>query len=138
MKGERKMATLLQAYNRYGPRIQRGTLAGHEEIAAFIAGATGLDKHEIRCVLGKLQDALLHYARQGRTVKLEGIVQFWPTIDIKGTLSLGRRFDGVVTKKLNNLEKLAARVDNYERRTWEEQDYRDAWNAEFPDDPIVN
>jgi hypothetical protein len=128
------MAKLLQAYRRYGPQVQRGTTAGHDEISAYIAESTGLDKHESRMMLGKLCDAILHYARQGRGVKLEGIISLWPKVDSKGQLSFGRRFDKALEKGLS--EGFAGRIENFERRGWTEQDYRDAWNAEFPDDPI--
>ena len=130
------MAKLIQAYGRYGPRIELGTTAGHEEIAAYIAESTGLDRREIRMVLGKLQDATLHYARQGRGVKLEGIARLWPTVNAKGVLSLGRRVDGELVEALNEMDLFKARIEHYERRTWEAQDYRNAWNEEFPDDPI--
>lgn len=62
------MAKLIQAYNRYCPKIRWGKPAGHEEISAYISESTGLDKHESRMVLGKLHDAILHYTRQGRGV----------------------------------------------------------------------
>jgi hypothetical protein len=130
------MAKLIQAYNRYCPKIRRGKPAGHEEISAYISESTGLDKHESRMVLGKLHDAILHYARQGRGVKLEGIVSLWPVIDTKGRLSLGRRFDSSLGEELNDKKWFVAIVDNIERLLWGEQEYRDAWNAEFPDDPI--
>ena len=131
------MAKLIQAYRRYGPQVQRGTTAGHEEISAYIAETTGLDKHQIRMVLGKMQDATLHYARQGRGVKLEGIVTLWPVSDAQGRLSFGRRFDVSLEEELNDMDKFTGRLENYEHRTWTEQQYRDAWNTEFPADPIA-
>jgi hypothetical protein len=57
-------------------------------------------------------------------------------MDSRGTLSLGRRLDAALCKELNDMEKFAAQIENYEHRTWEEVDYRNAWNVEFPDDPI--
>jgi len=131
------MAKLIQAYRRYGPQVQGGPLADHDEITAYIAESTGLDKHEVRMSLGKIQDAILHYARQGRGVKLEGIVSPWPVMDAQGHLSFGRRFASELEAELNDTDKFTARVTNYEHRTWSEQQYRDAWNAEFPNDPIV-
>jgi hypothetical protein len=130
------MAKLIQAYQRYCPRVKTGKTADLDEIAAYVAESTGLDKREIRMVLGKLQDATLHYARQGRGVKLEGIATLRPKADSRGTLSLGRRLDAALCKELNDMEKFAAQIENYEHRTWEEVDYRNAWNEEFPDDPI--
>jgi len=130
------MAKLIQAYRRYGPRIERGKAADHEEVSAYIAESTGLDRHEIRMVLGKMQDALLHYGRQGRGVRLEGIVSLWPTIDTKGRFSFGRRFDSSLEAGLNDADKFVGRIENHEHRDWTEQDYRNAWNAEFPNDPI--
>jgi len=130
------MGKMIQAYRRYGPKIQKGASAGHDEVSAYISESTGLDRHEIRMSLGKLQDAILHYARQGRGVKLEGIISLWPTIDTKGVVSLGRRFDSSLKKELADMEKFVARIENYERRDWGGQEYREAWNAEFPEDPI--
>ncbi len=130
------MAKMIQAYRRYGPKIRKGKPVGHEEISAYIAESTGLDKHESRMMLGKLRDAILHYTRQGRGVRLEGIVTIWPTINTKGHISFGRRFDKVMEKELNDKKWFIAIVENAERISWSEQDYRDAWNAEFPDDPI--
>ena len=130
------MAKMIQAYRRYGPRITLGAAVELDEMSAYISESTGLDKHEIRMVLGKLEDTILHYARQGRGVKLEGILSLWPTINTKGKLSFGRRFAAALGKALNNMDLFRARIENYEHRDWTEEDYRNAWNAEFPDDPI--
>ena len=84
------MANILQAYQRYRPRVVRGEPAGHAEIADYIGESTGLDKHEIRMSLGKLADAIIHYARMGRGIKLEGILSLWPTTDTTGEFSFGK------------------------------------------------
>jgi hypothetical protein len=85
-------------------------------------------------VLGKLCDAILHYAHQGRGVKLEDIINLWPKVGTKSRLSFGRRFDSALEKGLG--EGFAGRIENIERRGWTGQDYRAAWSAGFPDDPI--
>jgi hypothetical protein len=130
------MAKLIQAYRRYGPKVKRAKLVAHDYLSAYIAESTGLDKHESRMMLGKLHDAILHYARLGYSVKLEGIVTLWPTVDTKGHLSLGRRFDSSLETELNDKRLFLAEIENAENILWAEQDYRDAWNAEFPGDPI--
>ena len=130
------MAKMIQAYRRYGPQIVRGTTANLDEVSAYIAESTGLDKHEIRMVLGKLHDAVLHYAQQGRGVKLEGLLSLWPTMNTKGQLSFGRRFAPDLGKAINVIENFHGRIDHYEHRDWTEEDYRNAWNEEFPDDVI--
>ena len=132
------MANMLQAYNRYGPKVRRGKVINHEQLSAYIAESTGLDEHESRMVLGKVRDGILHFVRLGYSVKLEGIVTLWPTINTKGRLSFGRRFDKSMEAELNILELFLALIENADRISWTEQDYRDAWNTEFPDDPIVD
>jgi hypothetical protein len=130
------MARMIQAYQRYRPRIRRNKLATLDHIADYISASTGLDKYEIKLVLGKLQSATLHFARQGRGVRLEGIVSLWPIIDTHGKFRLGRRFNSTLTAELNDLSAFGAYVSNYERCEWTAEDYRNAWDAEFPGDPI--
>lgn len=86
--------------------------------------------------LGKLGDTLIHYARMGRPVKLEGILSIWPIINTKGELSFGKRFDNQMKKLLNDMDNFHGQIENQEHIVWSEQEYIDAWNAEFPDDPI--
>ncbi len=130
------MATFLQAIQRFRPRIRRGKPAGHAEISTYIGESTGLDRHEIRMALGKLSDALLHYARQGRGIKLEGILSIWPTIDTKGKLSFGKRFNIDLMDEFNNMKLFQGQIENVDRLQWSKQDYIDSWNAEHPEDPI--
>jgi hypothetical protein len=130
------MAKMIQAYQRYRPRVQTGKLVGEQQIAEFIAKHTGLHVYEVQMVLGELQDATIHFVRQGHGVKVAGLVNLWPTISSTGKLSLGRRFDDTLLEALNDLGAFGGRIRNYERREWTPEDYRTAWETEFPDDPI--
>ena len=130
------MATMIQAYQTYRPRIQRGIPADLEEVARFIALSTGLDHWQIHMVLGKLHDAIIHYARQGRGVKLKEIISLWPTMNCKGVFSLGQRLNPRLLAALNHAVRFKAPIKHFERLFWSKADYRAAWNAEHPDDPI--
>ena len=130
------MAQMIEAYTLYCPRIRRGVTADLDEVSRFVAHSTGLDRCQIRMVLGKLQDAVLHYTRQGRGVTLEGLVHFWPTIDRHGEIALGRRVNRRLLKALNVLELFKARIDNFEHREWKPDDYHTAWDEDHPLDPI--
>ena len=130
------MAHILEAYNLYGPRIRRGVTADLDEVARFVAQSTGLDDSQIRMVLGKLRDAVLHYTQQGRGITLEGIIHLWPTIDRHGEVSLGRRLNHRLLKALNRLERFKAHIDNFEHREWKPDDYHTAWDEDHPLDPI--
>ena len=130
------MAQIIEADALYGPRIRRGVTVDLDEIARFVAQSTGLDRCQIRMVLGKLQDAVLHYTRQGRGVTLEGIIHLWPTINCQGTLSLGRRVNRYLLKALNRLEHFKAPIDNLEHGEWKHEDYHTAWDEDHPLDPI--
>jgi len=130
------MAKIIQAYRRYGPKIKRDKTAHMSEIADFIVERTGVEKRVVCDVLKTLQDAILHFARQGRGVRLDGIISLWPIVNTKGNITFGRRFASGLGRALNNIDRFNGHLKNYERRNWCEEDYRCAWNEEFPDDPI--
>ncbi len=61
------------------------------EIVSFIAGRTGLNRGIISMVLFEIKDALVVFHLAGRSVKLDGLGCYTPTIDLKGNIDVTNR-----------------------------------------------
>ena len=87
------MARLLQAIQKYGPRVVPGPTVPTEELAAWAAARSGVDVAAVRAVLWDLGDAVAAFNRSGASVRLQGLGRFRPTIGRAGitaaAISLG-------------------------------------------------
>jgi hypothetical protein len=54
-----KMASIVQAVRRYGPKLRRTRTAQLEDVVEWMAARTGLNRGEVLLVLAELHDAIL-------------------------------------------------------------------------------
>ena len=76
------MASRVSAINHYRPQIEYGETAEWREVAEFLAARSTVSPADVIAVLTGLQEALLHFHRQGRGVRLEGLGTCLPSITI--------------------------------------------------------
>jgi len=126
------MAKRIQAISAYLPRVKLGETAGTKELAELLAQRTGIKVSEVGMVLAELSEGIQFFARSGRSVKLEGIGTFQPTIDLGGDFDIGYRADraldgGRFRGQVTNREHVGLSGDELVAR----------WNTDHPDDPIA-
>ncbi|MBI4670177.1 MAG: HU family DNA-binding protein [Chloroflexi bacterium] len=95
------MATQIQAYVAYGPRVELGNTVQTRQIAEYIASRTSLNRGEIENVLRELNEAITFFTKQGAAVKLEGVGTFTPSINLEGMFDVGFRLDTSIDGALN-------------------------------------
>ena len=131
------MAQLFRAVKAYGPRLELGETAQIDDLVQYMSQRTGLNRGEVYMVLYETHDALLHFHRRGRPVKLPGIGTFTPVMNRQGTIHI--RFRPVVELKreINNLFDYFGTILNKGRMKWTDEEYKQQWDADHPDDPLV-
>ncbi|NIM15594.1 MAG: hypothetical protein GTO45_26755 [Candidatus Aminicenantes bacterium] len=130
------MAKLIQAIGAYGPRIKLGLTAGLEELTRFIAGRTGLNEGSILLVLKELRDAVVFFHLAGRSVKMEGLGIYTPSIDLPGVFDVGHRLDPRLRDELNKPNAFKGEIVNNDMVGKTSGDLKTRWNEEHPEDPI--
>ncbi len=129
------MARIVQAINIYGPKLELNQMSHLEQVAKWLAMRSGLNKNEVRMVLGELSEAILFYNNQGNPVKLDGIGIFRPSINRQGEVKINFRADTALKKGLT-YETYSASIRNRTRIGLDNQGYKDLWDPDHPDDPL--
>jgi hypothetical protein len=130
------MASRISAINHYRPQIEYGDTADWREVAEFLESMSTLSKSDVIGVLTGLQDAVIHFNRRGRGVKLEGLGTYLPNINYRGELDVAHRLDKNLKRALNN----GSFWGNIRRRKnigKSAEEVIALWNAEHPDDPVI-
>jgi hypothetical protein len=131
------MATMLQAVNRFGPKVVYGSPVKIDELADLMARSSGLNANAAQMALAELKDAILFYLKRGSPVVIPGLGRFKSTMGRDGELRLHfvpeRRF----TAAACNADTFRGKTARTETATWTDEEYKAAWDAEFPDDPLV-
>jgi len=130
------MATTIQAYQAYSPRVTIERVMEMESVETYIEDRTGLNDSTIHAVLRELHSALLFYARQGFSVRLDGVGLFSPSIDKEGTFGINVRSDKKLLLRFNEKGKFYGKLRNKDMIGKTEDDYIQRWNDEHPDDKI--
>ncbi len=130
------MAKRLQAIATYRPRVDLIPTAKTEYVAEFIAQHTGLNFGEVRFVLDELLVALSFFLHSGQGVKLEGVGTFLPTLKLDGRVDVAYRPDPKLIRSLNRT-KFRGRIKNRQHLGKTADELIALWNAEHPDDPVV-
>ena len=130
------MAARIKAINFLRPKLQRGPTVQLEELAAFIARRTGVNKSEIVVVLCELRDAILFYFLTGRGVKLPGLGSYLPNLKPDGTLNTEHRQDRRLKQHLESSLYFSGKILNKENIGKSMDDLVAQWNAAHPDDPV--
>lgn len=130
------MASRVSAINHYRPQIEYGETAEWREVAEFLAARSTLSPADVIAVLTGLQEALLHFHRQGRGVRLEGLGTCLPSINYRGELDVAFRLDKGLKRGLND-GSFGGVIQNKRSVGRTSAEVIALWNAEHPDDPVV-
>jgi hypothetical protein len=131
------VANRIKAINAYRPRIKLGMTVKTEELVEYVANRTGLNRGEILLVLTELHEAIAHYNRLGRGVRLEGLGTYLPNVRLDGSFDVQHRLDPRL-KGLLNEEGFAARIANRRHAGKTADELVALWNEEHPDDPVTD
>jgi len=129
------MADRIKAINTYCPKIKLEKRANLQQVIEFIAGDSGLQSGKVKQSIYALQRAIIHYARMGKTVKLDGLGTWIPSMKLDGTLSIGIRPDDEFKSDLN-AGVFNGNVINRDMTGKSPEDLIERWNREHPDDPV--
>lgn len=130
------MARLVQAVNIYGPKVDHKTTAQLERLSEWISMRTGLNKSDVMMACGEISDAILYFNRDGTPVKILGVGTFTPYIDRAGGFTVHFRADMALKNGINSPGKYEGEIQNRERVGLSNEEYKDLWDADHPDDPL--
>lgn len=131
------MATILQAINQYGPRLELQKTTTLEDVGNWISMRTSLNKHEVMMALGEISEAVLFYNLMGSPVKLNKVGIFSPSIDRDGKLKINARPDMALKSGINNHGGYRGPVMNKHRTGISNAELKALWDADHPEDPLV-
>ena len=129
------MASLVSALNQYRPQIEYGDTADWREVADFMADNSTLSRADIIAVLTGLQQAVIHFHRQGRGVRLEGLGTYLPNVNYRGEFDVAHRLDRELKRALNG-GSFSGKIRNKRNIGKTTQEVIALWNSEHPDDPV--
>lgn len=130
------MAKLFQAVSRYGPRVDQGGNVHLQELCDWMARSSGLNPNGARMALGEVGDGVAFYLRLGSPVVLPGLGRLRLTADRYGDLHLNFVADKGLLLQVLNKQKFSGTMINAPAGHWTDAQYKEAWDAEFPDDPL--
>ena len=130
------MASRISVLNHYRPQIEYGETADWRETADWLASTSTLSYSDVIGALTGLQDAVAHFNRQGRGVRLEGLGTYLPNINYRGELDVAYRLDRELKRALNN-GSFSGRIRNKKNIGKTAAEVIALWNAEHPDDPVL-
>lgn len=130
------MAKLFQAVSRYGPRVDQGGNVQLRELCDWMARSSGLNPNGARMALGEVGDGVAFYLRLGSPVVLPGLGRLRLTADRYGELRLNFVADKGLLLQVLNKQKFSGTMINAPAGHWTDAQYKEAWDAEFPDDPL--
>ena len=129
------MARLVQAVGRYGPRVVDGPHARAKDLADWMAVA-GLNSNVARMVISELGNAMRFHLLRGSPVVLPGVGRLRVTVIQDMELRLRFAPDRALLQDVQDREQFAGRIANAQRGGLSHAEYKELWDAEFPDDPL--
>jgi len=130
------MANLIQAIQKFGPKLRLNNLVAQNDLAEWIAMRTGQTPGEVALMLLELAAAVLYFNRRGTPVKLAGLGIFSPSIGRDGTYRIKVRPDPSLVKGINADSAFNGRVFNRDAIGLDNNGFKALWDAEHPDDPL--
>ncbi len=130
------MSKFISAYQKYGPKLILKPLVELKLVAERLAERTGLNKSEVMMVQQEQSEAILYFAKLGMPVKLPGIGVFTPSIDRDGKISINFRADPVLTHGINAYQVFDGEIAHRDHIGWTNEQYKETWDTEFPQDPL--
>ncbi len=129
------MADRVKAINTYRPKLKLEHRANMDEVLKYIEGNSGLNPSSMKNAIYQLRQAIIHYARMGKTVKVDELCTWIPSVKLDGTLRVGVRPDKGLIKVLNE-GKFSAKVFNRNMMGKSPEHLIERWNRDHPDDPV--
>jgi len=130
------MATLIQAFARYGPRLVRRPAVQFDELVEHLARVANVRPSIVGLVVAELADAVLHYARRGASLHVPGLGTFRPSIRGDGELRLHFRVAPSLQRAFADRNAFQGRIANRRRIGLTPEDYKALWDVEHPDRPL--
>lgn len=130
------MANILQAIQAYGPHIEPNVTIKTDVYAEWMSMRTGLNKSAIIMVLQELNEAILFFNRQGTPVYVTGIGTFSPSVDRHGQIKINLRPDVKLKKGINRPDLFSGRMVNKKHVGLSDEEYKQLWDSDHPDDPL--
>jgi hypothetical protein len=131
------MAPKIKAVNLYRPRIELGKTVQKSELLRAVSRATSLVEGTVDLVNKEMRDHIIEYCRSGRSVKVEGLGIFSPSIDLAGSLAISYRPDPAFANGLNTPGTFSGTIINRENIGKTGDELVQMWNAKFPDDQVA-
>lgn len=131
------MAKRIKVFSLLRPRVKLGRMVEMDQIVAFVANRSGLSRAGISQVIAELNDAILFFGRDGRSVKLNGLVRFSPKVSLDGKLSFTATVDNQLQFRLNDLGTYKGDFINPQNLGKTPEQLLEQWNEENPDDPVL-
>lgn len=120
----------------YRPRIAPSRPCELAELARYLADRTGLHVTQVRFILGELQAGMLNFTRAGRSVRLEGLGIFTPSIDLDGRITVNHRADVALTIALNTPGFFEGEIIHRENIGKRLVELVELWNETHPGEPL--
>jgi hypothetical protein len=130
------MATILQAVNALGPKLELNQTAELREVANWMSMRTGVKKSEVQMILQEASEAILYFNCQGTPVRLPGVGTFTPTIGRRGTKRINLRNDPALKNGINAPGAYTGKIRNKSRIGLDDQGYKDLWDPDHRDNPL--
>jgi hypothetical protein len=131
------MAFRISVLNHHRPQIEYGETAEWREVAEFLSARSTVSAADVIAVLTGLQEALLHFHRQGRGVRLEGLGTCVPSINYRGEFDVAFRPDKGLKRGAND-GSFGGTIQNSRSIGKTSAEVIALWNAEHPDDPVID
>ena len=129
------MARFIQAIVAFGPKVELGKIVETEELADLLAQRSGLHAGQTLLALSELEATLTHFLRSGRSVRLNGIGIFTPTVGMDGQKRIRYR-SGTLLRRILDQGAFRGTVRNAEASKLTPEDYKRLWDEAHPEDPL--
>jgi hypothetical protein len=128
---------LLNAVSAHRPRIQLGPKATLEEVVRLIVLKKSMDEADLFMALSSLRDVVVYLLLGGRSVSLDGLCSYTPSIQLDGSFKVSHRMDKKFATMMNTPNAFLGGVKNRENIGLTPDELVAIWNEENPGDPIV-
>lgn len=125
----------MKVYSTLGPRIEYGNMVELDGLVEYLSGRTTLHESIVRHVVLELREGLRFFNVEGRSVRIEGLGIFKPTIDLAGVITLNYRPDRALVDDINL--RFRGNIINRQNIGKSSDELVDLWNEFFPEAPAV-
>ncbi|MFH2105151.1 MAG: hypothetical protein ABII72_02845, partial [Parcubacteria group bacterium] len=92
---------------------------------------------EAMMVFQETSEVILYFCKDGQPVKIPGVGTFTPSMNREGELIINFRADVALKNGINTPSAYEGVIANKERIGWTNEQYKEAWDADHADDPLV-